>query len=325
MSGPLRPKVQVTIRAQVEGTVSDLTVDRGSRVRRAQRLATIAAVGVRSQAAGARAAVAAAESNLALARQRLEAARRLRDAGGISDIDYQTAATHFQAAEAQLEAARAQLASASEAAGHTQVVAPVDGVVSERMVEEGEQVKSGDNVMTVVDTRVLELAARIGAADASRVRVGQPVRFTIDAFPGQEFTGRVARMDPIADPATRQVGVYVELPNPSGRIIGGLFAWGRISLDAMRAVVIPATAVQVSGPDSSITTAFVIENGRLVRRQVTLGPRDEERGLVAVLSGIAAGDRVLATPTAGVSEGAPVTMATDAPPRDTAVAAPKKE
>jgi RND family efflux transporter MFP subunit len=311
LSGSLEPKQRVALRAQVPGTVQSLRVDRGSRVRRGQVLATIRAVGVQSQAAGARAGVAAANANLAVARQRLEAARTLRQAGAMSEIDFRSAQAAFESAEAQLAAARAQAASAGEAAGFTTIVSPIDGVVSERRVDQGEAVNPGAELLTVVDSRTLELRAQIGVADAGRVRVGQTVEFTIDAMPGERFRGRVARIDPTADPGTRQVNVYVELANPTGRIIGGQFARGSIATASTQAVVVPTTAVQGATQNATSGTVLVVVNGRIARRAVTLGARDDATGRVAVLDGLAAGERVVATPSASLTEGTPVTIATD--------------
>ena len=334
VSGSLDPKEVVTLKAQVGGTIRTVHVDRGTPVRRGQLLVSIQAAGVQSQAAGARAGVASAEAQLALAKQRLDAARTLREAGAMSQIDYQTAVSQHAAAEAQLAAARAQETSAGEAAGYTRVVSPIDGVVSDRRVEGGEPIRVGDDLLTVVNARTLELAGQIGVAEAARVRVGQAVTFSIDALPNEELRGRVARVDPTADPGTRQVGVYVELPNPNGRIIGGQFARGRITTagagPVTTAVLVPETAVRRDSSGAASGHVFAIENGRLVRRAVTLGARDEGAGTVAVLSGVRAGEQVIAALTADIAEGVQVTVAADsarpgAPVGGTAAAAARKE
>jgi len=310
LSGPLEPKDQVTLRAQVPGTIADLRVDRGSRVSRGQRLATIRAQGVQSQAAGARAGVAAAEANLAVARQRLEAARQLRAAGAMSEIDFRSAQAGFEAAEAQVAAARAQATSASEAAGYTSIVAPMNGTVSRRMVQEGEAVNPGGELLTIVDSRVLQLAGQISVADAARVRVGQAVTFAIDAAPGQAYRGRVARIDPTADPGTRQVGVFVELNNPTGAIIGGQYARGNIATTSARALVLPVTAVRGASADNVADAhVFVIEAGRVARRPVQLGARDEGTGRVAIVAGVREGEQVVANPTSDITAGTVVTIA----------------
>lgn len=313
LSGPLEPKEAVTLRAQVGGTVQELRVDRGSAVARGQRLARIQAAGVTSQAAGAQAQVAAAQANLAVARQRRDAAERLRSAGAMSEIDYRGAIAQFEAAEAQVAAARAQAAGAGEAAGFTTITAPISGVVSDRQAEPGEAVNPGAELLTIVNSRVLELEGQVGVTEAGRVRVGQPVTFSLDAFPNERFTGRVARVDPVADAGTRQVGVYVELANPGGRIVGGQFARGRVAtgVGGVRGVLIPQTAVQRATPEAATGSVFVVENGRLARRDVTLGAIDESTGMVLVQAGVRAGERVIAVPTTEVREGAAVTLATD--------------
>lgn len=306
LSGPLQPKEVVALRARVGGTITGLRVDRGSPVRGGERLATIRAAGIVSQAAGAKASVAAAEANRALAQQRLEAARSLFAAGAMSAIERQSAEAAYEAAVAQVAAAKAQETSASEAADYTSVVSPIDGVVSARTRRDGESVAPNDEILTVVSGRTLDLAGQIGVDDAARVRAGQSVTFTLDAFPGEALRGRVARVDPVADPGTRQVGVHVELPNPGGRIVGGQFARGRIALGSVTAIVIPMTAVQGGALDGKGGYVYVVANGRISRRAVTLGVRDEAAGTVAVTSGLAAGEQVIATPTTDVVDGAAV-------------------
>lgn len=189
------------------------------------------------------------------------------------------------------------------------VTAPLTGVVSERPAEPGEAVASGDPILTIVNTATLELAGRIPVDEAGSVRVGQPVTFTLDAFPGREFLGSVARKDPAADPSTRQVGIYVRLPNPRGEITAGQYARGQVRGDRVEgAVTIPVTAVQGSGENTAV---FVIDNNVLVRRAVTLGPHDEGAGMVAVTTGIRAGERVLARPTPSIADGQRVVIGSD--------------
>ena len=310
LTGSLQPADMVTIRAQVAGTMRSVNVDRGSSVRRGQTLATIQAAGVTSQAAGARAGVAAAQANLAVARQQLEAARKLQAAGAMSVIELRTAEAQFEAAEANLAAARAQSAGASESAANTVIDAPITGVISDRNVERGEAVSPGQELFTVVNSSTLELSGHIPVEQAARVSVGQPVIFTLDAAPQRQYRGSVARIDPIADPQTRQVGVYVRMPNPGGSIVGGQFATGRVVGESSpNAVVVPVGALRQENGSSHV---LVIEGNRVVRRPVTAGARDDARGIVSLESGVRAGERVIATPTLTLTEGALVTIPGDA-------------
>ena len=306
LTGSLQPAEMVTIRAQVAGTMRTVNVDRGSAVRRGQTLATIQAAGVTGQAAGARASVAAAQANLAVARQQLEAARKLQAAGAMSVIELRTAEAQYEAAEANLAAARAQSAGASESAANTVINAPITGIVSNRNVERGEAVSPGQELFTVVNSSTLELSGQIPVTQAARVSVGQPVMFTLDAAPERQLRGSVARIDPIADPQTRQVGVYVRMPNPGGAIVGGQFATGRVvGQSSPDAVVVPIGALREERGSAYV---LVIEGNRVVRRPVTAGARDEARGIVSIESGVRAGERVIATPSLTLAEGALVTI-----------------
>jgi RND family efflux transporter MFP subunit len=308
ISGSLDPYKTVDVKAQVGGTITGLRAERGRPVARGERLAVIQAQGIQSQAAGARAQVAAAEAQVALAQRQLESTRKLYEAGASSEIDYRTAQAQYQSAQGQLAAARAQASGASESASHTTIAAPISGVVSARDVDEGEAVTAGAKLFTIVDPDTLELAGEIPVQSAAQVRAGQAVSFRLDAYPGQTFAGRVARVDPTADPNTRRVGASLYLPNPGRRIIGGQFVTGEVlsGAPAEDAVVVPRAAVRGGGDSSYV---FVVENGKLARRAVSLGPRDVTRGLVSVLSGVREGETVIVSPSTDLVAGTPVRVA----------------
>jgi RND family efflux transporter MFP subunit len=304
LTGSLQPYRVVRVKAQVAGTVRGVRVDRGTPVRRGQVMATIEAAGVRTQAEAARA-------NLALAKQKLEAARTLNEAGAMSNIDFRTA-------QAAYEAAQAQAAQAEEAESRSTIRAPITGVVSERSVDGGEAVGIDAPLFTVVNSDTLELSGQIPVDRAAHVRVGAPVAFTLTAAPDRELRGRVARIDPVADPGTRQVGVYVQLANTKHEIIGGQFATGRIVGEKVEdAVVIPELAVRGEG-DS--TYVLLVANGRVARQPVTLGPSDKASGQVAIAKGLEGGEKVIVTPSVQLAPGAQVVLASDeaAAPRETA-------
>jgi len=202
-------------------------------------------------------------------------------------------------------AARAMNASAGEAAARTTIRSPLDGWVSERNVEDGESVKTEDPVLTIVDPRTLELKGQVGTIDAARVRAGQRVTFSLDAMPGQEFSGMVARVDPVANAATRQVGVFVRLPNATGRIVAGQFAHGQIHTGAAaRAVVVPFTAVRAGEKESYV----LVVAGNVARRRVVVpGARNDDTGMVAITSGLTAGERVIVTLGVEIADGTKIT------------------
>ncbi len=312
VSGNLDPADVVLVKAQIPGTVTAVRVDRGTQVSRGQVLAVIEAQGIRSQAAGAQAQLAAARAQAAVAEQRLQASKRMLDAGAISAIEYATAQANAEAAEAQVAAARAGAAGANESAARATITSPISGVVSARAVNGGEAVNSGDDLFTIVNAAELELDGQVGVTDAARVRAGQQVTFALDGYPNQVFRGQVARVDPMADPSTRQVGVFVRLPNPGRRIVGGQYARGRIGTGGTTtAVVVPEQAIVGRNADSA--TVFVLNGNRVSRRAVLLGARDDATGLVAILNGIAAGEKVLLNPSTDIGDGTRVSVASDRP------------
>lgn len=309
LTGSLEPYRVADVKAQVPGVVTGLAVDRGSTVGQGAVLARIAAEGIRSQAAGAASAVAAAEAQLSVARRNLESARTLHQAGAFSDLELRGAEAQFQAAQAQLAAARSQATGASEQAGRTVVRAPFAGQVSARPVNPGEAVNPGETLVTLVDSRFLDLRGQVPVDAAAQVRAGQPAEFALSAYPGRAFRGTVARVDPVADPGTRQVGVTLRLPNQDGALIAGMFATGRVMTGGgTRSVVVPVGAVRTAGEPH----VLVVEGDSVVRRPVTLGARDDAAGVVAVLSGVAAGERVIVSPGT-VPEGTKVRLREAAP------------
>ena len=299
ITGSLQPAWMVTISAQVPGTMQRIAVDRGTAVREGQVLAVIQAEGIRAAAEGARAGVAAAEANLAVARQRLESAETLRKAGAMSEIDFKAAAAGYEAARAQLAAARAQAAGAIEAAVTATIRAPMNGVINSRSVEVGENVNPGQELFTLVRSDELELSGQVPLEAAASIRPGQPVIFSLPAYPNRDFRGSVSRIEPMANPQTRQVGVYVRMKNPGG-IVGGQFATGRILAESTQeATVIPEAAVRGAGNDTHV---MVIQNNRVAKRLVTLGAADPSTGMVAVSSGLQPGEMVIVAATA-IDEG----------------------
>lgn len=302
LAGSLDPYRVVGVRAQVPGIVLALRADRGDRVTQGAVMATIEAAGIRAQASGAQAAVAAAEANFALAAQQLESARTLFGAGAMSEIDFRGAQAAHEAARAQLAAARGQAAGASEQARRASVTAPISGQVSQRSVSEGESVNPGQPLFTVVDTRFLELAGQVPVTEAAVVQAGQPVEFTLVSQPGRMLRGEVARVEPTADPATRQVGVYLRLPNQDARLVGGQFATGRVVTGRLEgAVIVPSAAVREDGGRQFV---WVVADGTVSRRPITVAGRDASAGVVAV-AGLEAGEQVVVA-AGQLQEGTPV-------------------
>lgn len=333
-----RGAVMATVTA--EGVRSQAAATRAG-VGSAQAGVGTARAGVTSAQAGiasAQAAIEAAQAQLALAREQAESAQFLYDQGAMSRLDNQAAQAQVEAAQAQVASARAaltsargqvtasqgqvaaaegqvasarsQATSAGEQAARTSVRSPLSGFVSARSVELGQAVNPGETLFTVVSTSALELRGEVGVQDVRRIRVGDAVEFRVDGYPGETFRGAVSRIDPVADPATRQVGVYLRMANPSG-LVGGLFATGTIISETIAdALLVPESAVRTrQTEDGEAATVYVLRGGVIRQQSVGVVQRDAARGVVAVQGEIAAGERVIVAPTTDTVDGARVRLA----------------
>ena len=147
----------------------------------------------------------------------------------------------------------------------------------------------GATMFTVVRNDALELAASVPARKASGVTTGQTVYFNAD---GREFTGKVARVSPTIDPATRAITVYVQVPNTSGALKGGTFASGRVvGRSSTNAIAVPSAALR-QGRDG-LPYVYLINGKSLEQRKVTLGIVDEVSGTAEVREGLKDGDRIV--------------------------------
>jgi membrane fusion protein (multidrug efflux system) len=300
VSGALIPEREAVVRAQVGGSVLQAYADQGQSVRAGQTLARIEAGGLQDVYLSARAGVTSATNNADIAQRELERSEKLLAAGAIAERDMEQARRSAIAANAALADARARLATAQKQVGNTVITAPISGIVSERPISAGDVVQPGAHLFTVVDPSSMRLEGSVPAEQLSEVRVGAPVTFTVNGYPGRTFTGRVTRVNPTADPATRQVRIFISIPNAEGRLVGGLFATGRLASQSHSGPVVPVTAVDSR---SSIPAVFRIKAGRVERVPVQLGLRDDAAERVEIASGVQVGDTVLLGAAQGITPG----------------------
>jgi RND family efflux transporter MFP subunit len=159
----------------------------------------------------------------------------------------------------------------------------------------------GDPLLTLVDTDTLELSATLPSDMLGALAPGSPIRFHIEAYPGQVWSGRVDRIAPVTEPGTRQVRLYTRFPNPDGRLVGGLFVSGSVITDRREAAVaIPAGALR---PEGGAQVVYRVKDGRVQRVEVETGLADESRGSVEIRSGVSVGDSLLTGLLPGLRDG----------------------
>lgn len=304
ISGQLSAATQATVRAEVGGSVLRVTAEEGQPVRRGRILAEIGARDLRDAVTSADVAVASAETALKTAQTEAARTARLVEGGALAERDLDTAQNAVANAESQLAAARARAASARSQLGDTVVRAPISGVISARPANSGDVVSVGTPLYTIIDPSSMRLEASVPSDQIAGLEVGAPVTFTVRGYQ-DTFTGTIERISPAADAATRQVPIFVSIPNTGGRLIAGLYAEGRVETSTKQALVVPGTAVDTTGPTPTITR---VANGKAERVDVTLGLRDRDSERVEITSGLSPGDTVLIGAARGVTPGTPVTI-----------------
>ena len=319
VSGALMPERDAAVRAQVGGSVLQTYVDQGQAVRAGQTLARIEAGGLQDVFLSARAGVTAASNNADIARRELARSEKLLAAGAIAERDIEQARRSTISANAALADARARLATAQKQVGNTVITSPISGVVSDRQVSAGDVVQPGAMLFSVVDPSSMRLEGSVPAEQLSQVRLGAPVTFTVNGYPGRSFTGKVTRVNPTADPATRQVRILISIPNAEGRLVGGLFANGRLASQSHSGMIVPTTAVDSR---SNVPAVFRIKSGKVERVPVQLGLRDDGAEKVEIASGVQVGDTLLLGAAQGITVGTIVKVST---PSDKATSAAPKE
>jgi RND family efflux transporter MFP subunit len=303
VSGAVQPSRSAVVKAKVAGEVRALTVREGEVVTAGQVIGRIDTADLEARLIERQGALESARAQLALAEKTRATNQTLLKQNFISQNAFDNSESSFNVARGGAKSAEAQVQIARNALKDAVLTAPLSGIVAKRHVQAGEKVNFDTPVVTVVDLGTLELNAMVPAVDVPELRLGMPVDLSIDGFGERRFSGRVERINPATEPGTRAIVVYVGIPNVDGTLKGGMFATGRIALAAAPPVpTLPAGAVRTEAGQSFVWT---IDDGRLVRRVVVTGRRDEEAGRVEIKTALPAGTQVLAARFDNLKEGAP--------------------
>jgi RND family efflux transporter MFP subunit len=330
--GNLIGQATVDVVPKVNGRLESVTVKLGDPVRRGQVIARLDDREIREQVRQAeasfevgRATIRQREADLKFAGTNVERSRSLftrqllpRQTLDDSEARYQAAVAQLDLARAQYDQARARLEELRITRDNTNIVSPVDGFVGRRDLDPGAFASSSSPLVSVVDIRVVRLVANLVEKDLRRVTVGTPARVDVDAFPGETFEGRVARVAPVLDPATRTAQMEIEIPNPSFRLKPGMYA--RVALTVARrdnTLVVPRNAIVDAGGRRGV---FLVESNQARFRAVEVGLQDQQRA--EVRQGLDEGQRVVTTGAAALTDGDPVVVAGETPPKPGASAGP---
>jgi RND family efflux transporter MFP subunit len=206
-----------------------------------------------------------------------------------------------QTAQAQLNAALAALNTTRVALRDGAITAPIGGIVAKRLALPGELLSPEQPVLTIVDLSRLELAGSVATHEVSRLSEGLPVQVLVEGHE-RPVEGRLARLSPAADAGTRALGVTVTLPNPGETFRAGQYAMAEVTLsDKQPRLVLPTSAVGTAAGQNHV---WLVHEGKLMRRTVVLGRRDDAAGRVEIREGVAEGTQVLSARFDNLREGA---------------------
>ena len=307
--GSLAPKFTADVRSEYAGIVTEVYVTEWVRVKKGTPLAKIDSREMEILLQKASAAVEMAKATLLQAEVAGNRANReygrlekLKERGVVTQQALDDGLTEKEASAARIEAARAQLRAAEEDLRHTQtrllkttILSPMDGVVSSRGVNIGDLVGEAGSqkiMFKIIDTRLLDLTVTVPSVEMGMVRVGLPLTFSTDAFPGETFTGKVMFINPVVNESDRSVKVTAEVKNVSEQLKGGLYAKGRIVTGKRTGILrVPREALlswDVAGKKGDL---FVVKGEIANRRTVQTGAVMGD--FVEIISGLATDEQVV--------------------------------
>ena len=320
ISGSLQPERRADLRAEVGALVQQVLKDNGEPVRAGELLVRLDDTAIRESLTSAEESVRASTQAFEQAERQVQRLKTLQAQGMTSTQALEDAEVRRNNAQSELVAARARVATARQQLRRTEVRAPFDGLLSERKVSAGDTAAVGKELVKVIDPRSMRFEGLVSADRLSELKLGQVVSFRVNGYPGQEFAGKVKRIDAAANATTRQVEVKVDFADPAkAPKVAGLFAEGRIETGGSQALMLPEASLQRVG---EAAFAWRVAGGSLKKVPLQLGPRDPRSGDFPVLAGLAAGDRVLRNPGSNLVDGQRVELAPSAQPVSTAPATP---
>lgn len=298
---------------KVSGRLESVSARLGDRVTRGQPLAKVEDFEIREQVKQAQASfdVSAAtirqrEADLKLAQTNLDRSKNLYERQLIPKQTFDDTDARYQAAAAQVDLAKAQYAQAQARLdelkinlGNTVIASPVSGFVGKRALDPGAWVTPNSVFISVVDIGVVRLVANIVEKDLRRITAGMKADVEVDAFPGEKFAARVARVAPVLDPATRTATIEVEIDNSQFRLKPGMYAKVTFTVEHRKNILtIPTNAVVDLGGKKGV---FLPGEGDVAKFQaVDIGMSDATQVEVA---GLAEGTRIITTGATALREG----------------------
>jgi membrane fusion protein (multidrug efflux system) len=294
--GSLLAEESVLIRPEIDGRVVDIHFAEGQHVAKGAKLVTLDPAEYRAQ-------LAQAEAQARTDAQRYERAKELLAQKFISQEALDVARNNVDRSEALRREAEVRLSK-------TVISAPFPGTVGLRLISPGAYVEKGTDIVRLENIGSIKLDFRVPELYSSQVRAGQQVAVRLDAFPGEQFTGRIYAVEPVVDEKTRTVLLRARVPNQGLKLKPGMFVRVALTLETRKnAILVPEPAIWPQGQDSFV---FRVEGGKAMLTKVEIGAR--RPGEVEIVAGLSPNDTVVTEGQMKLRDGAPVMVLPSQPP-----------
>jgi membrane fusion protein (multidrug efflux system) len=301
--GSLMAEESVVIRPEIDGRIVGLHFQEGQAVAGGTRLVTIDSSEYEAQ-------LAAQRADLKTEEQRLVRTKELHEQNFISKDALDVQLGNVARLKAHVDEAESRVAK-------TVIRAPFSGILGLRQVSPGAYVKKGDDIVRLENVSSIKVDFQIPETYLSKVRPNQEIAVRVEAYPNEEFKGRVYAIEPVVDERTRTIAMRARIPNRGFKLKPGMFVRVAVTLDTRpNAVVVPEEAIWPQGTDSFV---FRVVDGKALMTKVTIGNR--QPGSVEILKGLAANDVVVTDGQIKLRDGAPVKVIA-APPAAPATGSP---
>ncbi|MGQ9632270.1 MAG: efflux RND transporter periplasmic adaptor subunit [bacterium] len=284
----LEAERQIDVLAKVSGLISQILVEEGDKVSAGDILARLDQRDVQLE-------VKQAEARFENDRRIFEQTSELMKRNAVSKEEYERQKYQLEVSRVQLEAAKIKLE-------HTEIRSPIDGIITDRYIDLGDTVGSGQKAFSVGDFDPLLAKIHIPEREIGKVKVGQSVNITAESAPGEEFEGVVSRISPIVDPGSGTIKMTVEISRSKNILKPGMFVSVRLPTETHpNALVVPKKALVLEREQEVV---FVVKGGVARRTPVKLGFSDGN--FVEVLGGVEEGDNIITVGQEGLRDGASV-------------------
>jgi membrane fusion protein (multidrug efflux system) len=314
--GTIEAVQRVEIRPDADGFVEEIRFRRGQQVQAGDVLFVLDAEELRQQLASRQAQRQAVSARLARAQRSYRRYRDMYQEGASATEELDRVRSEYQALQAQKREVEAGIELLRRRLADKRVVAPVAGRITDHRVDEGDYVGRGDLLATLYSLSAMEVRFTVGQQALGRVRTGQTVRLSVDAWPERTLTGRVTYVAPAVRAGTRQLPVVATVDHPEGLLKPGAFASAELTIETRRDVpTVPEEALIATRQGYEV---FVVEGETARRREVTVGLR--KPGWAEITEGLQVGQRVVRTGHMRLRDGRSVRVVEESTTRSTAPA-----